>query len=171
MRLTMDFSPVGVPYAYSSHADPFPSYFADERLEQGGTARGTLVVDGRQIAFATSTGLALMEAAGTPRFAALMLSAAQAIDAVDEIFAYRVADGAAPCAIFSSSELGDFATRSISYARHFHVYDPAIRMRRALPPGSGFATRVAATQAPPATRATSSSVKLPATAAAALATT
>jgi hypothetical protein len=51
MRLTMDFSPVGAPYRYSSHADPFPSYFADERLEQGGTTRGTLVLDGRDIAF------------------------------------------------------------------------------------------------------------------------
>jgi hypothetical protein len=51
MHLKMDFTPVGVAYRYSSHADPFPSYFADERLEQGGTARGTLVLDGRDIAF------------------------------------------------------------------------------------------------------------------------
>lgn len=38
-------------YAYASHPDGFPAFFADERYEQGGRARGTLHVAGEAIAF------------------------------------------------------------------------------------------------------------------------
>lgn len=49
--LTLDFAftPMGEPYAYSSHPDPFPRYFADERLEQGGEVRGTATVAGLEL--------------------------------------------------------------------------------------------------------------------------
>lgn len=51
-RLEMDFTFESIhrPYAFSSHPDGFPSYWADDRFEQSGRARGTLVVNGREIA-------------------------------------------------------------------------------------------------------------------------
>lgn len=52
-RLGMDFSfeAIHPPYAYSSHSEPFPRYFADDRYEQGGRARGTARLDGETVAF------------------------------------------------------------------------------------------------------------------------
>ena len=49
----MDFSftAANVPYAFSSHPQPFPRYFADDRFEQGGRARGTARLDGEEISF------------------------------------------------------------------------------------------------------------------------
>lgn len=41
------------PYAFSSHADGCPSYYADDRTEQHGRLTGTLVVDGRRYALDT----------------------------------------------------------------------------------------------------------------------
>lgn len=51
-RLEMDFTfeSIHPPYAFSSHADGCPQYWADDRFEQGGIARGTIRVDGREIA-------------------------------------------------------------------------------------------------------------------------
>ena len=39
-RLNLDFTfeAIHPPYAYSSHAEPFPRYYADDRYEQGGRA-------------------------------------------------------------------------------------------------------------------------------------
>lgn len=52
-RLSLDFTfeAAHPPYAYSSHPDPFPAYYADDRFEQGGRARGTARVDGEEIVF------------------------------------------------------------------------------------------------------------------------
>lgn len=52
-RLGMDFTfdPACPPYAYSSHPEPFVPWFADERLEQGGRARGSVTLDGEEVAF------------------------------------------------------------------------------------------------------------------------
>lgn len=52
-RLAMDFTFTAAhpPYAFSSHPEPFPSYFADDRYEQGGRATGTARLDGEEIAF------------------------------------------------------------------------------------------------------------------------
>jgi hypothetical protein len=49
----MDFSfeAIHPPYAYSSHAEPFPRYFADDRYEQGGRAWGTARLDGEEVTF------------------------------------------------------------------------------------------------------------------------
>lgn len=51
--VSMDFTfqALHEPYAYATHADGFPSFFADERYEQGGRARGTLRVRGEEVAF------------------------------------------------------------------------------------------------------------------------
>jgi hypothetical protein len=52
-RLAMDltFTAVHPPYAFSSHPDGFPLWYADDRFEQGGRARGTARLDGEQLAF------------------------------------------------------------------------------------------------------------------------
>lgn len=52
-RVTMDFTfePLHVPYSYAQHPEPFPAWYADDRLEQGGRARGTATIDGERIAF------------------------------------------------------------------------------------------------------------------------
>jgi hypothetical protein len=51
LRLELSFAALHAPYSYASHADGFPSFFADDRHEQGGRARGTLSVGGEDIAF------------------------------------------------------------------------------------------------------------------------
>jgi hypothetical protein len=51
MRLELSFDALHPPYAYGSHPDGFPMFFADERYEQGGRVRGTLHVGGDEIAF------------------------------------------------------------------------------------------------------------------------
>jgi hypothetical protein len=52
-RLEMDFTFTAAlpPYAFSSHPEPFPRYFADDRFEQGGRVRGTARLDGEEITF------------------------------------------------------------------------------------------------------------------------
>lgn len=49
IRMDLTFSSIHVPYAFSSHPDGFPSYWADDRFEQSGRAHGTVVIDGREI--------------------------------------------------------------------------------------------------------------------------
>lgn len=49
LALDFAFEPFGDPYAYTSHPDPFPRYFADERLEQGGRVSGTARVGDREL--------------------------------------------------------------------------------------------------------------------------
>ena len=52
-RFSMDFTfeAVHPPYAYSSHAEPFPLWYADDRFEQGGRARGTARLDDQEVSF------------------------------------------------------------------------------------------------------------------------
>jgi hypothetical protein len=52
-RLAMDFTFTAghPPYAYSSHPEPFPSYFADDRFEQGGRAQGSVTLEGEVLEF------------------------------------------------------------------------------------------------------------------------
>jgi hypothetical protein len=54
-RLSIDytFEATHPAYAYSSHKDGCPSYYADDRTEQHGRIKGTLLLDGRQIPFDT----------------------------------------------------------------------------------------------------------------------
>ena len=51
MAMDLTFEAAHPPYAYSSHAEPFPRYYADDRFEQGGRAKGTVRLDGEEIAF------------------------------------------------------------------------------------------------------------------------
>lgn len=52
-RLSMNFSfeALHPPYAYSSHPEPFPTYYADDRFEQGGRAVGAVRIDGEEVDF------------------------------------------------------------------------------------------------------------------------
>jgi len=50
LRTEFTFESTHQPYAYSSHAEPFPLYYADDRFEQSGRARGTIRIDGDEIA-------------------------------------------------------------------------------------------------------------------------
>lgn len=76
-------------------------------------------------------------------FSGLLLETAHSIAGIEELFAYRVEDGA-PRTLASSSGLGDVAERAEAYARRFHHSDPAVAARRAAPPGSGFLCRIPA---------------------------
>jgi hypothetical protein len=49
VRVDLTFSPSHPAYAYSSHPEPFPRFFADDRLEQSGWATGVVHVDGDEI--------------------------------------------------------------------------------------------------------------------------
>lgn len=52
-RIAMDFTfdVLHPPYSYAQHPEPFPQWYADDRLEQGGRAVGTVTIDGEEIAF------------------------------------------------------------------------------------------------------------------------
>ncbi|MFC5738177.1 helix-turn-helix transcriptional regulator [Sinirhodobacter huangdaonensis] len=85
----------------------------------------------------------LLEARDPALFAERLLGLAHSATGVEELFAYRVGDGA-PQALASSSGLGDVRERAEAYARRFHASDPAAAARRAARPGSGFACRIPA---------------------------
>ncbi len=89
-------------------------------------------------------GAALVDAAGTPAFGAIMLDAAQRVAGVDEIFAYHVRDGERPVALESISERGDHAPRARHYAERFYHHDPVVHARRHTAAGRGFVTCVRA---------------------------
>lgn len=91
----------------------------------------------------------LIDAAGTDAFAPAMLGAAQRFAPVEEVFAYRIADGGAPQVLAWSSSLQADSERAEQYARRFFRHDPATRMRTHAPVGTGFAGRVAATDIAP----------------------
>jgi hypothetical protein len=52
-RISMDFTfeVLHAPYSYAQHPEPFPEWYADDRIEQGGRAKGTVVIDGETIEF------------------------------------------------------------------------------------------------------------------------
>lgn len=89
-------------------------------------------------------GAALVEAAGTPVFGALMLDAAQRVAGVDEIFAYHVRDGERPVALSSISERGDHDRRARHYAERFYHHDPVVHARQRTAAGRGFVACVRA---------------------------
>jgi hypothetical protein len=49
LAMSFTFESIHPTYAYSSHPEPFPRFYADDRLEQGGWARGTVRVDGDEL--------------------------------------------------------------------------------------------------------------------------
>ena len=86
----------------------------------------------------------LMEARDPALFSERLLEVAHSAAGVEELFAFRVDEGAAPRALASSSGLGDVEERTRAYARRFHRSDPAVATRLATRPGSGFHLRVPA---------------------------
>jgi len=86
----------------------------------------------------------LLEARAPDVFAVRLLEAAHSTAGVEELFAYRVADGVPPQALASSSGLQDVAERTRQYARRFHRSDPAVAARLATAPGNGFLCRIPA---------------------------
>lgn len=86
----------------------------------------------------------LLETRDPLRFSERLLEVAHSAAGVEELFAYRIDEGAAPQALASSSGLADAAVRSRAYARRFHRSDPAVAARRGALPGSGFHARVPA---------------------------
>lgn len=86
----------------------------------------------------------LLEVRDAARFSERLLEVAFSAAGVEELFAYRVQDGAGPQALASSSGLADVNERARMYARRFHRSDPAVAARLAAAPGSGFHARVPA---------------------------
>lgn len=52
-QLELDFEGFHAPYAYGSHPDGCPSFFADDRVEQSGKATGTLRLANRELGLDT----------------------------------------------------------------------------------------------------------------------
>lgn len=86
----------------------------------------------------------LLDTRDPARFSERLLEVAHSAAGVEELFAYRVEEGAVPRALASSSGLADAEERARMYARRFHLSDPAAAARRGAPPGSGFHARVPA---------------------------
>lgn len=86
---------------------------------------------------------AVLDARDLTSFSEHLLKAAHSAAGIEELFAYRIADGA-PETLASSSDLGDVAERAEAYARRFHRSDPAVQARLATPPGHGFVCRIPA---------------------------
>lgn len=86
----------------------------------------------------------LLETRDAARFSERLLEVAHSAAGVEELFAYRVDDGAMPRALASSSGLADVDERTRMYARRFHRSDPAVAARLRALPGSGFHARVPA---------------------------
>lgn len=87
--------------------------------------------------------VALMEARDPALFSRRLLDAARSTAGVDELFAYRAAEGGVRT-LASSSDLSDVAERAAAYARRFHHSDPAQAARLAAPRNAGFVCRIPA---------------------------
>lgn len=51
ISMSFEFETLHEPYSYAQHPEPFPDWYADDRLEQGGRARGTATIDGEELTF------------------------------------------------------------------------------------------------------------------------
>lgn len=49
LEMSFTFESMHPTYAYTSHPEPFPRFYADDRLEQGGRARGIVRIDGDEL--------------------------------------------------------------------------------------------------------------------------
>lgn len=85
----------------------------------------------------------LLDARDLETFSERLLATAHSAAGVEELFAYRIGDGA-PVTLASSSDLGDADERSSAYARRFHRSDPAVVARQSVKPGNGFVCRIPA---------------------------
>lgn len=89
-------------------------------------------------------GARLIEAARVGEFAQTLLTSAQEIDDVAEVFAYSVPLNGRPHAICSSGGFCNSAECAENYARAYYRFDPAMRMIGAADANTGFADRFAA---------------------------
>lgn len=87
-------------------------------------------------------GAQLVEAVGTREFAPLLLSTAQSIAHVDELFGYIVVDRHEPESLISSSLLEGSAERVKSYMTRYYQHDPAVREISATKRGDSFVQRI-----------------------------
>ena len=87
---------------------------------------------------------ALLDAAGSSDFAPMMLEAAGRWAGVDEIFAFRKADGQAPEPLVSCSDLADQEVRARSYARDYYRDDPAASVMSSVQVGQSFFEQIRA---------------------------
>lgn len=85
----------------------------------------------------------LIEARDPGLFATRLLEVAHSATGVEELFAYRIGEGALQV-LASTSDLGDVAERAGAYARRFHRSDPAIAVRQAAAVNTGFVCRIRA---------------------------
>lgn len=72
-------------------------------------------------------GASVLAAAGGARFGAVLLGSARRLDAVEEVFAYRVSADAAPQALLSCSDRQDAQERARGYAQRYYRLDPLNR--------------------------------------------
>lgn len=86
---------------------------------------------------------ALLDIRNPQLFAERLLHLAHSAAGVEELFAYRVGEGA-PETLASSSDLGDAEERIRAYSRRFHRSDPAVAARLQASPETGFSCRVSA---------------------------
>lgn len=87
-------------------------------------------------------GAKLVEAAGTDEFGKLLLSTAEDIAHVDELFGYIVVDGKEPKSIISNSLLEGEDERVKSYMHQFYRHDPAVQQIGKITEGCSFVQRI-----------------------------
>ncbi len=86
---------------------------------------------------------ALLDARDPAVFSDRLLEAAHTVAGIEELFAFRVGEGA-PETLALSSELAEAPERAGAYARRFHRSDPAVSARLAARQGTGFVCRIPA---------------------------
>lgn len=89
--------------------------------------------------FDAEVGSTLIAAACSPGFGEAVLTAAQRIGSVDEVYAYCMENGGAPETLLSSSILGDSDIRAQHHAHRFFRHDPLSQSLAHTAVGSGFA--------------------------------
>lgn len=94
-------------------------------------------------------GARLIELAGTPAFAPLLLEAARRLSSADEIFAYSIRGSEPPNALASASVIAGFQGRVTSYSDRYFRHDPLIYRHRNASVGSGFCDRIRVTEIGP----------------------
>lgn len=68
-----------------------------------------------------------MEAASQPGFGAWLLSAAQRVAQIDEVYAYRFTRSGGPRALLSNGHDPEAGDRAALYANRFHPFDPMLQ--------------------------------------------
>lgn len=85
----------------------------------------------------------LVEASDSDEFGAALLTLAQSIAGIDEVFAYIVQDGGEPEVLISQSRLSGVEDRVAAYVGRFYRHDPAVHAIKAIPAGESFVQHIA----------------------------